>query len=91
MTLASHLKQFCAVEWKIKSVSVCCSPVIFEEHFSEVFEKVWISGAEKSTRDLVHHMFQLWNLLVVRHGIISKKTAEVNVVLTTAIKTQYQM
>lgn len=58
--------------YKVKNVSVGLSPVMFEEHVSEVFEKLWISGAEKSTRDLVHHLFQVWNLIVVRHGIISK-------------------
>lgn len=46
---------------------------MYEEHVSEVFEKLWVPGAEKPTRDLVHHLFQLWNLIVVGHGIVSKK------------------
>lgn len=46
---------------------------MFEEHLSEVFEKLRVPGAEKPTRDLVHHLFQLWNLIVVGHGIVSKK------------------
>lgn len=54
-------------------LSVCCSPVMFEEHVRKILEQVWIFGAEISTCDLVHHLFQLWELLVVRHGIISDK------------------
>lgn len=63
-----------------------CSPVKFEEHVSEFFEKVWILGAEKSTCDLIHHMFQLWDPLVVQHGIISKKWTLVNIILATKKK-----
>lgn len=47
------------------------SPVMFEEHVSQVFEKVWVFGAEESTGDLVHHLFELWDLVVVKQGVIS--------------------
>lgn len=68
-----------------------CSPVKFEEHVGEFFEKVWILGAEKSTCDLIHHMFQLWDPLVVQHGIISKKWTQVNIILAKKKIKSYKM
>ena len=46
---------------------------MFEEHVGEVFEKIWILGAEESTCDLVHHLFQLRVPLVVGHRVIADK------------------
>lgn len=44
---------------------------MFEEHVSQVFEKFWVFGAEEPAGDLVHHLFELGDLAVVQHGIIS--------------------
>lgn len=45
---------------------------MFEEHVSQVFEKLWVFGAEESTGDLVHHLLERWDLVVVKHGVISE-------------------
>lgn len=50
---------------EVKGMSAHASPVMFEEHFSQVCEKSWVFGAEESTGDLVHHLFELWDLVVV--------------------------
>lgn len=56
---------------ELKNVSTSFSPVMFEEHVSQVFEKFGVFGAEEPAGDLVHHLFELWDLAVVQHGIIS--------------------
>lgn len=73
LTYKMHSKRGTAPTGGESEEYIKCSPVKFEEHVGEFFEKVWILGAEKSTCDLIHHMFQLWDPLVVQHGIISKK------------------
>lgn len=56
---------------ELKESPACVSPVMFEEHVSQVFEKFWVFGAEEPAGDLVHHLFELRDLAVVQHGIIS--------------------
>lgn len=63
-----------AIRWfapELRGTSARVSPVMFEEHLSQVFEKFWVSGAEEPAGDLVHHLFELWDLVVVKHGVIS--------------------
>lgn len=46
---------------------------MFEKHLGEIFEQLWIFGAKESTCDLIHHLLQLRNLVVVCHSVISNK------------------
>lgn len=47
-------------------------PVMIHEHVDDVFEEFRLFGAEESSADLIHNLFELRQTLVVFPGIVSR-------------------
>lgn len=43
---------------------------MFEKHVSDVLEEIRLFRGEVATFDLIHHLFQFWQLVIVVHGIV---------------------
>lgn len=54
------------------SGSSVLSPIVLHQHADEVFEEVRLAGAEEASRYLIHCLLQLWDTVVVRHGVIAE-------------------
>lgn len=58
-------------------------PVVIEEHVDDILEEFRLAWGEEATLDLIDDLLQLWQLLVILHGIVAERNKRMEDVMQT--------